>query len=258
MQYLGGKSSVAKHFAPILREYLERVDGRFFEPFTGGFNIMPTIHESVSRAVCSDLHPGLITLYVELQAGRFEPPMELTEEEWTALRDASDWTNPMSAFAAFGCSYGGMEWSCYARDKTGKRNFAAVGARSLRKKAQAMGKVEFRNCDYQDEALAAEIDSAPCVLYCDPPYIGTAEYGINRKRFDSFKFWRWCNARANAGASVLVSEFFNPTHLDNWKTIWTKERAVTVAKTKERYNPKAKGKYGKKKVEQLILVEPTE
>lgn len=53
--------------------------------------------------------------------------------------------------------------------------------------------------DYRN--IAFERDS---VIYCDPPYAGTA--GYNRQKFDSGEFWRWAEGLARQGCRVFISE----------------------------------------------------
>ena len=55
------------------------------------------------------------------------------------------------------------------------------------------------------------------VVYCDPPYKNTQEYGI---RFDSDAFWEWARTR---NYPVYVSEYQAP---EDFVSIWSKEKRV--------------------------------
>lgn len=53
------------------------------------------------------------------------------------------------------------------------------------------------------------------VVYCDPPYAGTAGYG---REFDHEAFWQWCRTR---DFPVYVSEYQAP---EDFISIWCKEK----------------------------------
>lgn len=53
------------------------------------------------------------------------------------------------------------------------------------------------------------------VVYCDPPYAGTADYG---REFDHEAFWQWCRTR---DFPVYVSEYRAP---EDFISVWCKEK----------------------------------
>ena len=57
------------------------------------------------------------------------------------------------------------------------------------------------------------------VVYCDPPYKNTNDYGI---RFDSDAFWEWARTRSYP---VYVSEYQAP---EDFVSIWNKEKCVLL------------------------------
>lgn len=217
MHYLGGKFRLARLLKPVICKRLEAGSGRFVEPFVGGFNLVPAVCPEV--ALCSDSHPGLFSLYSALQAGTFDPPESLSEDEYARLREKCDWSDPMTAFAAFGCSFAGKEWGGYARDPKEGRNYAEVARRSLLRKASYMRGVEFACKPYW------EVEVRPGdTVYADPPYASTTRYSMG---FDHEAFYRWCEETARAGALVLVSEFTCPSR-SGWRVVWSRERKVQV------------------------------
>ncbi len=230
MQYMGGKARLARKFAPILQQRLA-AGGRFVEPFVGGFNLVPVIQPAAS--FCSDIHPGLISLYSALQAGTFSPPEHIGESEYQALRRRGDWDNPLTAFAAFGCSFGGREWEGYARDKRKTESFACTARRGILRKLERMAGVEFKCIDYQSTPIRAGD-----VLYADPPYLDTKPYHRVGK-FDHAAFFGWCEDIASKGVSVFVSEFTAPQR-PRWQEVWRHHRRVQFnsasAKRSHRYD----------------------
>lgn len=223
MQYHGGKALLAKDFAPILRADLDRLGGFFYEPFTGGFNVVPALGDSVKWALCGDLHPGLISLYSALRDRTWEPPEDLSEADYEWLKLDRDWSNPITAFAAFGCSFGAFEFSTFARDHKRGRSYAATARRSLLKKQRAMGShVEFRRQDFAEGALDCDLAHGHAVIYADPPYLGTA--GYLGKPFDHERFYRWCGTMAEAGHAVYIAEFSEPGSILDFEVAWEKMR----------------------------------
>jgi DNA adenine methylase len=221
MQYLGGKPRIAKYLAPFLRDALAECGGRLYEPFVGGYNIMPAIRSAVVKATCADAHPGLPVLYAALRDG-WMPPKELPEYDYDRLKEARDWSDPLTTFAAFGCSFGGMEFGSYAyrvEDSGAVTNYAGNARRKLLRSRATMDVVEFIHTDYRE----LEIET-PSVIYCDPPYVDTTGYkGVDDGAFDHEAFYAWCEELAGRGCRVFVSEFTRPDR-ENWPIVWSKKR----------------------------------
>lgn len=57
------------------------------------------------------------------------------------------------------------------------------------------------------------------LIYCDPPYLNTAGYGVD---FDHSHFYDWCRAQKEL---VLISEYQMP---DDFIPIWRKNKCVTL------------------------------
>lgn len=219
MRYHGGKSRVAGKLVPFLKESLLRRRGLFVEPFMGGFNLVPPLYPEIRWAICCDAHPGLAVLYRWVQVGNLPP--EIDEAEYRRLRSVGDWNDPMTTFAAFGCSYAGKEWGGFARSDD-KRNYARESIESLRKKQATMARVSFDSRNYRD----LELRNTSATVYCDPPYRGTTSYGpAEATKFDPAEFDDWCEWTAGMGNDVFVSEFSAPTH---WDVLLEIDRAVTM------------------------------
>ena len=200
MHYLGGKFRQMKTWAPEIRKYPQNGNGRLVEPFVGAFNTLPNV--GAVPAVCNDIHPGLISMWRAVQRG-WEPPDSLDEAQYRALRDKNDWDDPMTAFAAFGCSFAGKQWGGYARGgpSTPKYNAAATTRRSILKKRPFMAHVEFVHGSYD----ALEIREGD-TIYADPPYVQTTKYS-GTETFDRAAFEDWCLFAVGMGAVALASEY---------------------------------------------------
>lgn len=146
MQYLGGKFKIAKRLTDYLKTRLgSRV---FVEPFCGGLNITCRMTGAI-RA--SDSSKSLITLYKALQGG-WEPPEHLDEFQYKLLKDRLDENDPLTAFAGYGCSFGGKFFRGYARGSAG-RNYASGTRKSLLKNRDRCSNVIFECLDYKDACV---------------------------------------------------------------------------------------------------------
>lgn len=219
MQYMGGKSRIAKRIAPFLI-----ADGlrchTYLEPFIGGGSVFAEVSPWFETAIGSDANQDLILLWQALAEG-WQPPSTLTHEEWAELRDAE--SSALRAFAGFGCSFGGKWFAGYARtDKRarGRRCYADTAARGLMRKITAMHpSPEFHQVSY-DVWTPGE----GTLVYCDPPYANTTTYGAV-DGFDSDRFWKVAEGWAEAGATVFVSEYAAPVP---WREVWGAEVKMTV------------------------------
>jgi len=218
MRYFGGKSRLAKKFAPVIAAALIERGGRFVEPFVGGFNVVPALGEAVVEATCSDIHAGLINMYRELRDGRFRPPEFCSEEMYAQLKRMKQ-NDPLSTFVSFGCSFGGREWGSYGRNKReGGSTLCEQAHRGLLKKATHMDKVLFLSTDYRRLKVPER-----SVIYADPPYKGTRGYRTGS--FDHDEFYEWCERMFIAGHRVFVSEFTIPDR-PGWAPVWQIDRRL--------------------------------
>lgn len=115
----------------------------------------------------------------------------------------------------------------YARAKhTEYRNIELERLRSL-ENLQRLRSLEYLSYD--------KVDIVPgAIIYCDPPYIGTAEYIANDTTFDHQKFYDWCREKAKTNP-VFVSEYHCPS---DFKCIYEFERRQTLSKGETKYNEK--------------------
>lgn len=234
MQYLGSKHKIGKALAAYLHT---RSAGRYFvEPFCGALNV--TRHLTGPR-IASDASPYLFSLYSALRSG-WVPPDVLTEDTYRALKQRKDPTDPLTAFAGYGCSFGAKFFGGYAR---GGRDYSYAGAAkgSLLAKMAQCTEALFACCSYD----ALPFSPHQAVLYCDPPYANTTGYSAVGA-FDSAKFWAWCQSQVRLGALVFVSEYSCPVH----------HQVVFEAKQKDGVG--AIGAVKAEKVERLFEVLDTE
>ena len=107
-------------------------------------------------------------------------------------------------------------------------DYIAQAYRTLLRQQKQIQGVQFRCCSYTD------LNPEGLLVYCDPPYIGTAGYKATGK-FDTDAFWATMFEWAKRN-TVLVSEFAAPDD-PSVEEVWNIERKVTMTDT---------GSYGKK------------
>lgn len=209
MRYLGGKTRIAKkilaHLEPLL------ADRPYLEPFVGGGSVLEQLAPKVKPGYCwaGDANAALIHLYEEVARG-WTPPEHFSKVKWEELKAEQDPTDPMTAFAGFGCSFMAMWFEGYHASEIGP------SARALIRQRPAFQATQF---------LARPFDHwhpARSVVYCDPPYAGTQGYSApGCGGFDHEHFWNTLRGWARSDNAVFVSEYIAPEGaaelVDEWE-----------------------------------------
>jgi DNA adenine methylase len=216
VQYLGGKSRLAKQIAAIVNA--ERGTRRFWEPFCGGLSISVQLAEHGPGTV-SDACAPLANLYRAVLGG-WDPPASLSEDEYCAARALPD-SDPLKAFAGFGCSFGGKWFGGYARSSG--RNFADITRRALLRDVPKLSECDVGCVDFLSVVPRTD---GNLVIYCDPPYAGTTGYG-GVPRFDSDRFWEVVRGWERCGVPVFVSEYECPIPS---RVVWERRHKSSVAR----------------------------
>jgi DNA adenine methylase len=107
VQYFGGKSRIAKPLSRFLIERL-RPGQAFVDLFCGGCNIIAEMPGNRIR-IANDINPYLIAMWKALQDG-WNPPEQLTRNEYYDIKNNLDRDMALSAFVGFGCSFAGKWW----------------------------------------------------------------------------------------------------------------------------------------------------
>ena len=210
MQYLGGKSRIAKQIAAVIDR--ERRPGQpVWDAFCGGLSTAVAL--SVKGPVwCSDANAALINLYRAVKAG-WDPPTEVSKETYRAAKFLPD-TDPLKAFCGFGCAFAGKWFGGFAA--SGARNYAAQARAALLRDVPRVA--AFAHAD----ALRQSIDVDVAAVYADPPYAGTTGYAaveaLDRAAFEA-AVCTWAQR-----VQVFVSEYSFPHGV----CVWEGEQTTTV------------------------------
>ena len=218
MQYLGGKSRIAKELAKVIRDQVGP-DRTFWDPFCGGLSMSLALG---GDGLISDVSLPLISLYRAVASG-WIPPREVTHTQYVLARGLED-TDPMKGFCGFGASFGGKYWGGYARHdpRPGRSSLAHNSQRLLLANVPELIR---RGCVFDH---ASFFDWTPWAwsgfIYADPPYQSTTAYkGTNR--LDHVRFWSTCQTWVRMGVPVFVSEYQCPVPA---RVIWEKSVPVQV------------------------------
>ena len=219
MRYMGSKSRIAKELVPIIQKIIDtNCITTYVEPFCGGCNIIDKIH--CQTRIASDKQLYLIELYKNLNKLPLLPDF-ISREHYSEVRTAyntksSEFENWYIGAIGFLASYNGRFFDGgygaeITRKSTGKTYNAYLEAKNNLLQ-QNLDNIEFRHCDYKDVSYKSAL------IYCDPPYFGTKQYGIS-KNFNHSEFWQWVREQSKYNI-VLVSEETAP---EGFTSIWEKE-----------------------------------
>lgn len=219
MKYMGSKRIIAKYIIPIIQEKMaEHNLHTYVEPFVGGANVIDKV--VADRRIGCDKQKYLIALYQNLDKVGSLPDF-VTKEHYSEVRDCynrnlntyEDWYIGAIGFLA---SYNGRffdgGYAGLVNTKVGTvRNYYAEAKRNLENQIADLQGIEWKCGDYRTTCS----DYENCLIYCDPPYFGTKQYGVSQDFYHE-EFWDWCREMSERNI-VLVSEH---GARDDFETIW--------------------------------------
>lgn len=231
MKYMGSKSRIVKDILPLIQRYIDNNNTKLYiEPFCGGCNVIDKV--VCDNKVATDKHEYLIKMYKNLDKIHTMPEF-ITKEHYSELRDCFNKkldSHPKWYVGAVGflASYNGRffdgGYAGLVNTKAGTtRNYYDEAKRNLENQIADLKDIYFECKDYKDVLLL----SKNAVIYCDPPYKDTKQYGIN-KSFDYDDFWEYVRVTSRNNI-VLVSECQAP---DDATCIWSQEVLRTIDNSK--------------------------
>jgi len=218
MQYLGGKSRIAKQISEIINKNLKE-DSRFVSLFCGACSIESKI--SSNNKLLNDSHYYLIELFSAIQKG-WEIPSVVTKEMYDYTKQNMNENPPLTGFIGFACGFGGKWFGGYAKNNSGT-NYALQSKNSLLKKINGLMSAIFINDDYKNIQLQNND-----VVYCDPPYFNTTNYS-NSNIFNHVDFWEYMRKISSITEIVFISEINAPK---DFVSIWEKPLKRNLDKNK--------------------------
>lgn len=217
IKYVGGKEKYASEILEIILPGNEHRP--YFEPFVGSASMLVAVPTTMQR-FANDKNPYLVAMHEAVRDG-WVPPSEVTEEQYqTIKRNPSGYPKELVAFVSIACSFGAKMWGGYARCNRSHVNYASEGVRGLMKTVEQLQGVSFTSCDYQDLIIPQG-----ALVYCDPPYQGTTDYGDYK--IQSGDFWRWCNKLVTQDCKVFVSGY-KGNKVSGWEVVWSSETRTQI------------------------------
>jgi len=195
-----------------------RAEGRaWVEPFVGGANVIELVG---GDRYANDLDSELIALLSAVANG-YLPPASVSREEYGKVKEnPSKYSPEYRGFVSICCSFGSKKWGSYASNARGN-NYARAGMRALGRMRRTLQDIVLSSVDYKNMHIPEN-----SIIYCDPPYLGTAGYAP--EGFNHDEFWEWCRERSSEGHSVFVSEYGGP---DDFHLLWSHKVKVTMGPT---------------------------
>ena len=204
----------------------------WIEPFVGGGNVICRVNPEHGPRIGADKNKYMIALLDALGNRGWQPPRTMTKEEYKKIERSPDAYPPeLVAFVATGCSFGSLWFRSFVAENedagigfVGEEQSEILGfsrcrqsADSCLRDAPGLRGVKFIASSYD------HLDVPPgALVYCDPPYAGTTEYGATKKvkisvgeslaqnEWNRVKFWKWTDRLVASGHQVFVSEYAGP------------------------------------------------
>ena len=233
---MGSKSRIVESILPIIQQRIEDYNIKtYIEPFCGGCNV-------IDKVICEnkigyDKQHYLIEFLKNANKVR-NFPNEIGREHYSDVRESfnkkdgryEDWYIGAIGFLA---SYngrffdGGYAQTNYSKSKTTDhiivRNYYKEAKENILEQLPRLSGINLESKSYEEIPL----DIYDCLIYCDPPYEGTKQYGSS-KNFDYDTFWNWARKMSERNI-VLISEHNAP---DDFECIWSQEVKRTIDNNK--------------------------
>ena len=221
MIYQGSKEKLSKDLLPFIQDCIDdnKMD-LYVEPFVGGANMIDKI--KCRYRIGFDKNHWVISLlkYMRDNPDLPKAPSDCPFELYARVREAYNkgtkaFSDEEKAMVGYFASYGGRFFDGgYGR--AGKRNMYKERLEYAKKQAPLLTNISFVEADYQE---AIKILDDNCLVYCDPPYSNTKQYGVT---FNSASFYTWVTELSKK-YFVLISEYYMPS---DFVQVWSKERKV--------------------------------
>lgn len=222
MVYMGSKAKYAKNIIPFIISQRKK-NQHYVEPFCGGANVIDKI---TGNRIANDINPYLIALFKAIQSG-YIPPTSISENDYIYVRENKEKFSPeLVGFYGVAASYSAIFFGGYARgwdNKGNPRNYVLERQKNILAQKEGIMGIDFYNIDYRELPIPTN-----SIIYCDPPYKGTAKYKY-MENFDYNVFYDWCEYKVEEGNTVYVSEYSAP---NTWELLWQKEVCSSLTQDK--------------------------
>jgi DNA adenine methylase len=200
VKYVGSKRRFKKRLLPLMLKALTP-SRAWVEPFVGGGNMIDGVPPNFRR-IGADINPHSIkALEIIRDKAHLLPKnsTEFTREDYNKMKKSDDYE--FKSLAGFVYSFGSKWMASWAANKKGS-DFVRQAFNSANKQSPFLQGVELVKSDYINLDIPEN-----SVIYCDPPYKGTLNYGFD---FDHDTFFHWARRMSKKGHTVFLSEYNAP------------------------------------------------
>lgn len=221
--YMGNKSRLLEKIHALLHQLDLPPTDTFVDLFCGGGSVGYSLANHYKNIIMNDLDTGLMALHTTL---RDHPErialfsqIEPTREEFNLCKrgksDYDTFVRYIYSFSTNGKAYlwGEERLNTPKEELNRQRSEPRERTRHLEDVVLLYGRYSPNITLLNESYDNVEIPEG-AIVYCDPPYKGTAEYLVDD--FDSEKFYDWCR---NCPNLVLISEYEMPDDfllLEEW------------------------------------------
>lgn len=223
--------SKARHAKDIIAKMMasRRPDQIYVEPFVGGGNVLNKVPHGAGR-IANDKNEFMVALLDALGNHGWVPPTEMNEAIYKRLKKSkpeSHVTMEQKAFyalAATGVTFGSKWFDSWVKEDARWRQACEAALDD----APGLAGVEFHSGSYD----ALDVPEG-ALVYCDPPYVGTADYmgskttikvgtALSANLWRSAPFWKWADRLIDGkGCTVYVSEYTGPSPVEVYGKVWS-------------------------------------
>lgn len=208
MIYMGSKNRIAKEILPIMLS-LRKPNQWWVEPFVGGGNMIDKV---TGNRLGADANHYAIEALTAIRDNVNELPKnnkEFTEVDYKELRKSDNYK--FKGYAGFSFSFGSKWLGGWSRCKK-NRDYVKDAYNNAICQSPLLQGVKLVVSSYLDLEIP---DNS--LIYCDPPYEGTAKYKAD---INHSVFWQWCRDKVKQGHTLFVSEYNAP---DDFVCVWERE-----------------------------------
>ena len=231
MNYMGSKQRIAKYIVPLLQKQIDDNNIKYYiEPFVGGVNVIDKI--VCKYKIGSDVNRYLIALHRYAQTGK-KFPNSITKEFYNKVRDSYNkqdhkYSDTVYGAVGFLSSMNGRFFDGGFANSSHGRDYYKEKRDNLIKQSQSPLYKDIMFC-ISDYSFCKDFSN--CLIYCDPPYEGTKQYGIN-KNFDNANFWSFVR-HLSWNNIVIVSEETAP---EDFTCIWEQKTLRSIKAADKSYS----------------------
>jgi len=211
MIYMGSKNRIAKEILPIILKD-RKPNQCYVETMVGGGNLIDKVE---GFRIGADINPYVIEALKLIRDIPESLPDHVSEEYYQELKTKKE-LNGLTGVLGHACSFGSRWMGPYAKNKRCD-DYGRAAKNNALAQSPKLKDCLFINSSYQLLDIPKE-----SIIYCDPPYEGTAGY---EGGFNHSEFWEWVRTKSLEGHSVFVSEYNAP---DDFICVWCKEQTTSL------------------------------